>query len=226
MLGTRPDISYAVTKLAKYLSNPSKEHLGKALYIVRYLAGSKSYVLMYNGYSNEGIEAYTDSDWGADLDNRQSITGYLYKIAQGAVSWRAHSQSTVATSSTEAEYMALTDTSKQAAWYHKLFNVIGQSLITIPVNGDNQGSIFMASNPVTDKRSKHIDIQYHYIKEKVIDKSITLYYIEGTKNIADMFTKNLGHIKFYQFRSQLGLIFYDNNYTYDKEEDKYALSQI
>lgn len=210
MIGTRPDIAYAVTKMAQYSANPSREHLNKALYICRYLAGTRHYALVYNGKSDVGLEAYTDSDWAADTDNRQSTTGFFYKLANGIISWKSHAQKTIALSSTEAEYMALSDCGRQAAWYRNLFEEVGTTFGPIPIYGDNQGSIFTASNPVQDRRTKHIDIRFHYIRQLVMNKAIELFFVNGSDNPADMFTKNLGHVKFLQFRKQLGLEFYDS----------------
>jgi hypothetical protein len=208
MLGTRPDITYAVTKLSQFAANPSKEHLDKALYICRYLAGTKDYALVYDGASLKGLMAYTDSDWAADSIKRRSITGYFFKLANGIFSWQSRAQKTVALSSTEAEYMALSDTSRQAMWIKTLLTELGLTLKAIPIYGDNQGSIFIGSNPVQERRTKHIDIRYHYVRQCIEDKQVELMFIEGSNNPADMFTKNLGINKFSQFRAQLGLEFY------------------
>ena len=99
--------------------------------------------------------------------------------------------------------MALSDCSQQAVWIKNLLNELEINVRAIPINGDNQGSIFIRSNPTQKKRSKHIDIHYHYIRQCVEEKKVSLYYVEGVKNPADMFTKNLGHIKFLKFRRQL-----------------------
>jgi len=135
----------------------------------------------------------------------------MVKLANGIFSWNSRAQKTVALSSTEAEYMSLSDTSRQLVWIKSLFTELGIKLSPIPLCGDNQGSIFMASNPVQEKCIKHIDIRYHYIREVVKDKKIELFFIDGSENPADMFTKNLGRIKFEKFRSQLGLEFYLSN---------------
>ena len=103
--------------------------------------------------------------------------------------------------------MALSDCSRQVAWVHNLLAELGYDVNHIPLSGDNQGSIFIGSNPVTEARSKHIDICYHYIRE-VYDKGIVdIFYIDGNDNPADLFTKNLGETKFLKFRSQFGLHF-------------------
>src|SRR6266404_6252899 len=164
MLGTRPDIAYAVTKLAQFAANPSEEHLNRALYICRYLLGTADYALIYDGKSDGGLIAYADSDWASDPNTRKSTTGYLIKLANGIFSWNSRAQKSVAQSSTEAEYMSISDTCRQLVWIRSLFKELGINLGPIPLCGDNQGSIFLASNPVQEKWIKHIDIHYHYIQ--------------------------------------------------------------
>jgi len=206
-LGTRPDIAFAVTKMAQFAASPNKEHLAKALYICRYLIGTKNYNITYDGSSGYGLIACTDSDWASDPSNRRSQTGFFLKLAGGAISWTSRAQKTIALSSTEAEYMALSDCSRQVVWMHTLLGELGYNLRSIPICGDNQGSIFIASNPVTEKRSKHIDIRFHYIREVVERKLAEVFFIPGEENPADLLTKNLGLTKFLQFRPAYGLHF-------------------
>jgi Reverse transcriptase (RNA-dependent DNA polymerase) len=208
MLGTCPDIAFAVTKLSQHAANPSEDHLSRALYICRYLLGTSNYTLVYDGPSDGGLEAYADSDWASDPDTRKSTTGYLVKLAGGIFAWNSHTQKTVALSSTEAEYMSLSDTSRQLVWVKNLLIELGIQLSPIPLYGDNQGSIFLTSNPVQEKRIKHIDLRYHFIRDVVHLKQVELFFIEGAENPVDMFTKNLGCVKFLKFREQLGLEFY------------------
>jgi hypothetical protein len=207
-LGTRPDIAFAVTKLAQFAARPSQEHLNKALYICRYLVGTKNYCLTYDGSAGHGLIACTDSDWASDHSSRKSQTGYFLKLAGGAISWTSRAQKTIALSSTEAEYMALSDCSRQVVWMHTLLGELGYHLKPVPICGDNQGSIFIASNPVTEKRSKHIDIRFHYIREVIERKLAEVFFIDGDKNPADLLTKNLGSVKFLQFRPEYGLRFF------------------
>lgn len=208
IIGTRPDIAFAVTRLSQFGVNPSKEHMNGARHVLKYLANTPNYCLVYNGYSNIGLHAYADSDWGTDPNNRKSVTGTLVKMADGAISWKSHQQKTIAGSSTEAEYMALNDASKQLLWLRNLFAEIGYPLAKpVHLAGDNQGSIFMAQNPLVDKRTKHIDIKYHQIQEWVDNKLVELFYIEGEKNPADMLTKLLARQKFHTFRPHLELEF-------------------
>ncbi|KAJ2932734.1 hypothetical protein H1R20_g4383, partial [Candolleomyces eurysporus] len=144
MLGTRPDIAYAVTKMAQHCANPTEEHLSKALYIMKYLAGTRNYSLVYEGRKGMafGLESYTDADYAQDPTHRLSQTGNLVLLASGAVSWKSFTQKSIATSSTEAEYMALFDCAKQVAWLRLLLGELGFPMkAPTPIYVDNQGAI-------------------------------------------------------------------------------------
>ena len=227
MLGTRPDITYAVTKLAQFSTNPSHDHMLKAQYICRYLNSTANYALVFDGSSGDGVIGYTDSDWAADPIKHRSITGYFFKfkLANGIFLWQSRAQKTVALSSTEAEYMAMSDCSRQAVWIQSLLGELGYHIQTIPICGDNQGSIFIGSNPVQERRSKHIDIRYHYVWQLAEEKKIDLFWVEGSDNPADLFTKNLGIEKFVKFRSQLGLEFYTPNQKRSAPKEKKNLAR-
>jgi hypothetical protein len=111
MIGTCPDIAFAVTKLAQFSANPSQEHFERAKYICRYLVGTRSYSLVFKHAPGKGLAAYSDSDWASDPITRQSVTGYFFTLAGGPVTWRSRAQTTVAHFSAEVEYMALSDCS-------------------------------------------------------------------------------------------------------------------
>ena len=211
MLGTRPDIAYAVTKLASFSANPSKEHLNRALYIMRYLNYTRNYALVYDGKQGDGLIAYTDSDYAQDPNHRKSMTGNMTMLASCVITWKSYTQKTIATSSTEAEYMAMFDCGKQVAWIRNMLMELGYSLTTpTPLYADSHGAIFNASNPTQEKRTKHMDVRYHKIRKFVELMVISIFYIEGSENPADIFTKPLGRILFEKFRKELGLIFYPN----------------
>jgi len=137
MLGMRPDIAFAVTKLSQFASNPTEEHLGKALYICRYLLEMPDYALVYDGPGNGGLLAYADSDWASDPITRKSTSGYVVKLAGAVFSWNTRAQKTVALSSTEAKYMSLSDTSCQLVWVRNLFSELGIELAPVLLYGDN-----------------------------------------------------------------------------------------
>ena len=207
-LGTCPDIACAVIALAYQSANPSEDHFNKALYICCYLIRMWNYSLDYDGHSRLGIMACTDSNWGSNPTSCHSKTGYFSKIAGRLSSWSLHVQKSIALSSTEAEYMVLSDCSHQAIWIWTLLHELGYKEQLISICGNNQGSIFMASNPITEKHTKHINIWYHFVYDVVLDNKVQLYYIKGSENPTDMFIKNLEHIKFSKFWIELRLHFY------------------
>ena len=104
--------------------------------------------------------------------------------------------------------MALSDCSQQAIWIKNVFSELGLKESTTPICADNEGGIFIANNPVQERRTKHIDVRYHYVRDLIEQKHIEIFWVPTEDNPADMFTKNLGHIKFLKFRSMLGLEFY------------------
>ena len=162
--------------------------------------------MVYDGDSRLGLIAGTDSDWASDPYTRRSQTGFFLKLANGIFSWQSRAQKTIALSSTEAEYMAMSDCSRQVVWVRNLLAELGYNVRHIPLSGDNQGSIFIGSNPVTESRSKHIDIRYHYIRE-VYDKGIVdIFYIDGNDNPADIFTKPLPADAHARHTHTLGLV--------------------
>ena len=205
-LGTRPDIAHAVIMMSQFMVNPSEEHIQRALYIIKYVGSNLKGKIIYNGYGHEGFRAYCDADWAGNQISRRSVTGYIIKLAGGPVSWVSRKQKTVALSSTEAEYMCLSDTSRQLVWIRSLFGELGFNIQSIQLGVDNQGAIFLAQNPTQEHRSKHIDICYHYVRECIEDKKVELVYIPTNEQLADILTKILSFDKFQKLRSQIGLV--------------------
>jgi hypothetical protein len=167
-IGTHPDIAFAVSHLAQYATNPSPQHYRLAQYILGYLAGTKDMCICYDGVSGEGLHGYSNSSLGDQTDNRHSTSGYVFLLTGGAISWSSCKQKTVAQNTTEAEYMAMTDTANQAAWYCSFLEELQYSMDEpIPLHGNNKGTIDLALNPVTGRRSKHIEITHHVIREYI-----------------------------------------------------------
>ena len=125
--------------------------------------GTQDYVLIYKGESRLRVYACTDSDWASNPKDQRLQTGYFIIVAGDAFSWVSKAQRTVALSSTEVEYMALSDCAQQCVWIHSILLEIGYSFGPIPISRDNQGSIFMASNPITESQNKHINVCFHAI---------------------------------------------------------------
>jgi hypothetical protein len=191
MLGTRPDIAFAVGLVSQFSTNPGQAHWTAVKRVFRYLRHTNGFGICYGlSFTTEG---YSDADWGAGED-RKSTGGYIFNINGGAVSWTSKKQPVIALSSTEAEYMALTQATKEGIWLTKLLWDIGghkhiNEIKTI--NADNQGSIALAKNPTFHARTKHIDIQYHFIRHHIEAENIFLQYCPTEDMTADPLTKGL-----------------------------------
>jgi hypothetical protein len=200
---TRPDISQAVGALARYMARPTKVHWQAAKGVLRYLSGTANYGIIFGGAS-KGLEAYTDADFAGDIDTRRSTTGYVYIFNGGAISWSSRLQQTVAASTTEAEYMAAAFTIKEGLWLHKLFNDLGLN-IQINIKADNQSAIKLLKNPVLSMRSKHIDVIYHFARERVARGEVSFQYIRTDNMVADALTKPVPANKLNYCRDAMGV---------------------
>jgi hypothetical protein len=202
---TRPDIAQTVGALARYMAAPTTAHWSAAKGVLRYLAGTKELGLSYGGNSS-GLQGFCDADYGGDVDTRRSTTGYLYILNGGAISWSSRRQQTVAASTTEAEYMAAAEAVKEGLWLRKLLADIGMGLQTITINADNQSALKLLKNPVTSLRSKHIDVLYHFARERVMRNDVAFEYVPTKHNVADVFTKALPEAKHKFCCACMGLI--------------------
>ena len=149
--------------------------------------------------------AYSDSDWATSKD-RRSTTGYFFAMNElsAPISWKSKKQPTVALSSCKAEYMALTASTQEAMFLQMLAEDFGRSIVTpINLHGDNQGSLALVKNPISNNRSKHIDIKFHFIREKYTMGLIDLTYVPSNDKIADVMTRPVSRIKLNEFKDRL-----------------------
>ena len=189
---TRPDITFAVSNVAKYCSKPTQEHWVAVKRIFRYLNGTPDYGLLYNSGNSAECIGFSDSDWAGDSDDRKSTSGYVFQINGTAITWRSRKQSCVALSTAEAEYVALSQAAQEAVWLRQLnFDLKGEQSKPTTVYEDNQAAISLSKNPTSHGKSKHIEIKYHYIREQIQKKQIELKYCDTNNMIADMLTKGL-----------------------------------
>ncbi|KAE8670621.1 Detected protein of unknown function [Hibiscus syriacus] len=172
--------------------------------ILRYIKVTSNVALCYGG-SNLLINGYVDSDYAEDLDESKSTTGYVFKIAGGAVSWVSKLQSIVATSTTEAEYVAATQASKEAIWLKMLLEELGHNQEYVSMFCDSQSALHLARNPAFHSRTKYIRVQYHFIREKVEEGTVDMQKIHTKDNIANFMTKAINADKFTWCRSSCGL---------------------
>jgi hypothetical protein len=207
MLGTRPDICFAVNRLSQYGSNPTQTHLIAAQHVLRHLRATQNYKLTYGKNDSTELIGYSDSDWAGDKDTYRSTTEYTFILSGGSIAWATRKQRTVALSSTEAEYMALTECSRQAEWTISLLQQLFFEIdLPIDIYSDSLGARSIASNNVYHKRTKHINIKHHYIREKIADGTVNVEQISSKNNLADVFTKPLPRDQHNNLTQKLGLI--------------------
>lgn len=202
---TRPDISYSVSYLSQFNNSFNETHWNHAKRILKYLQKTKSFCLKYVKNSLD-LKGFVDADWGSNIIDRRSFTGFCFKLSGAVISWQSSKQKTVALSSTEAEYMALAEASKEALYLRNLIKEFTDSLCCIDIFNDSQSAQKLAYNPVFHKRTKHIDVRYHFIRDAVLDNKILLKYLETNSMPADMLTKALGSKKHYTFLEMLGVV--------------------
>ena len=211
MLGTRPDIAYAVTTLSQFNNNPTPEHWTAVMRVLRHLNGTKDYKLEYSGGTNIGDEilfGYCDADWASNVDDRRSVTGYVFMLACGAISWQTKKQPTVALSSVEAEYMAATQATKEAIWFRQFFKELGMiKVVPSPtiILSDSQGSIALTKNPEYHSRTKHIDIQHYFLRDHVLQNTINFKFISTASMVADILTNSLAKTKHQEMAKLMGV---------------------
>ncbi|XP_055604438.1 uncharacterized protein LOC129752693 [Uranotaenia lowii] len=210
MLSSRPDISFAVNYLSRFQNGATDTHWAYLKRVLRYLQGTKDFRLVYTK-QDEGGEpiigfADADWDWGNDVDTRHSTSGYLFQIFGNTVAWTSRKQTTVSLSSTEAEYESLSQAACDAIWVKNLLSEFGVVLRSpLIIHKDNQSCIHIAEEPRDQKRMKHLDIRYNFIRECIQDKIIKLQYIATSHQLADVLTKSLPAGPLKHHRASLGL---------------------
>lgn len=201
---TRPDIAFSVNSSSRYMENPMKEDEINVKRIMKYLVGSKNLGIVYNKTEEEPkIEAFCDADYAGDMETRRSTTGYIILYGGGPISWCSRRQPLVAMSSTEAEYIAAADCCKEVLYLKSLIEELTQTTVKANLNIDNQSAITLIKSGVVNRRSKHIDVRYHFIHERVVSGEISVKYCHTNKQIADCLTKPLSKAKFGVFKDMI-----------------------
>ncbi|KAL0543454.1 hypothetical protein IC582_018550 [Cucumis melo] len=204
---TRPDISFAVSVVSQFMQAPYEKHMEAVNRILRYLKNTPGKGLMFRKTNRKTIEAYTDSDWAGSVIDRKSTSGYCTFVWGNLVTWRSKKQSVVARSSAEAEYRAMSLGICEEIWLQKVLSDLHQECETpLKLFCDNKAAISIANNPVQHDRTKHVEIDRHFIKERLDSGSICIPYIPSSQQIADVLTKGLLRPHFDLCVSKLGLI--------------------
>lgn len=205
MLGSIPDICFVINYFSRFQDNATDEHWNQLKRVLRYLKQTTDFKLTFVDGNVTGLLcAFVDSDWGIDIVDRKSTTGYVLKLFNCPVLWSSKKQRTIVISSTEAEYLTVSDVCHETLWMKSLFKDFCINLGTISLYEDNQGCIFIANNLET-KRSKHIAIKHNFIRELLESEIIHLCYVPTLSQQADIFTKALCKPTFEKFRELIGV---------------------
>ena len=160
--------------VSRFLSNPGKEHWEGVKWILRYLKGTSKMCLYFRRRNDLTLQGFSDADLGGDLDSRKSTTGYIFTLGGTAVSWKSKLQSRVALSTTEAEYIAISEAAKEMIWLKNFLKELGKEQDVSPLFSDSQSAIGLAKNPVFHSRCKHIQLKYHFIRDLINDGDLSL----------------------------------------------------
>lgn len=200
---TRPDIAYATNVLSRFMTSNNDKHWRAAKGVLRYLAGTIQLGLVYG--QREGIQGYCDADFAGCQQTRKSTTGVVFTLYGGAIMWQSKRQSIVTTSTAEAEYVAASAAVKEALWVRKLLATLGERTETIPLGEDNQACLRMITSGDTNKRTKHVDVALHHVRDRVARGDVVFRYTPTRDMTADGLTKPLPAPAFRAFRSMLGI---------------------
>jgi hypothetical protein len=207
LVNSRPDLSFSVGYVSRFMENPTTEHMTAVKRILRYIAGTLYFGCQYKRRKEAVLAGYSDSDLAGDIDTRKSTSGILYFLGDNVITWQSQKQKVVALSSCEAEYIAATTAACQGVWLARLLAEFkGTTPATVNLKIDSQSAIQLSKNPVFHDRSKHIDLRYHFIRDCIEENRVQLEFIGTKDQLADILTKALGREQFCALRFRLGVI--------------------
>jgi hypothetical protein len=208
MLGTRPDLAYTVAALGRHSATPGSDHERALDRAFRYLRATSDWQLVFQRGTPGGtvLHGFVDADWASDVNDRKSTSGFVFMLGGAAISWSSKKQTSVALSSTEAEYIAAAHATKEVVWLRRLLTELGLNLRPPTVlHVDNQSAIAIARNPEFHDRTKHIEVRHHFLRHKVEGEEIRLEYTPTDDQVADVLTKGIVHAKHERFSGAMGI---------------------
>jgi hypothetical protein len=195
-----------VSVLSKFVNDPSAEHEVAFKRVLRYLRGTTGEGVTYKGQGSALLEGWADADYAGDPEDRKSTSGFLLTINGRPVSWTSRKQKTVALSSTESEYVSLSNLCQEVKWFRQLLqDVDSPQLAPTTLFEDNQGAQATANNPTSHQRMKHVDVRFHFIREQVASGEVRIQYCPTSQNVADILTKPLSAEVIARHKQSLGV---------------------
>jgi len=203
---TRPDLAFSVNKVCQFLHAPTTVHWTAVKRILRYIKYTVDFGLKIERSQSTLISAFSDADWAGSIDDRRSTGGFAVFFGSNLISWSARKQPTVSRSSTEAEYKSMANATAEVIWVESLLAELGVHPKQAPCLWcDNLGATYLSANPVFHARAKHIEIDFHFVRERVVRKQLQVKLVSSEDQLADGFTKALTVRKFEEFRGNLNL---------------------
>ncbi|CAL9017436.1 unnamed protein product [Prunus brigantina] len=203
---TRPDIAYAVSVVSQFMHSPSEDHMGAVMRILRYLKVTPGKGLMFCKYGHTNVEGYTDADWAGSVTDRRSTSGYFTFVGGNLVTWRSKKQKVVSRSSAEAEYRGMAQGVCDLLWLRRLLRDLGFGpQKPMDLYCDNKAAIAIAHNPVQHDRTKHVEVDRHFVKEKLDAEIISFPFISSEYQLADVLTKAVSTTVFLNSLDKLGM---------------------
>ncbi|KAG1662847.1 hypothetical protein FOA52_010638 [Chlamydomonas sp. UWO 241] len=205
-VSTRPDLAHTATSLGRYSHSPTKPQWEAAQHVLRFLNGTVNLGIKFGGGADHGLVGFVDSDYAGDESDRKSRSGYVFLSGAGPISWSSVTQATVALSTCEAEYYAAGSAAKEALFLRQLMVDFGGPLVCVPIHIDNQSALAVIGSIDTSRKLKHIDVRYHFIRDRVQKKHVRFDYVSTDQNAADFFTKVVPAHKFKLCRDMIGMM--------------------
>lgn len=204
---TRPDIAYVVSVVSQFTSAPTVKHWAALEQILCYLKKALGLGILYSSQGHTRIECFSDADWAGSKFDRRSTTGYCVFFGGNLVAWKSKKQSVVSRSSAESEYRAMAQATCEIIWIHQLLCEVGMKC-TMPAKlwCDNQAALHIAANLVYHERTKHIEVDCHFIHEKIEENLVSTGYVKTGEQLGDIFTKALNGTRVEYFCNKLGMI--------------------
>lgn len=203
---TRPDIAYSVSYLSQFNNCNNEEQWVYAKRVLRYLKKTKNIGLRYCKDGSVNIQGFVDSDWCSDINDRKSYTGFCFTMSGSVISWSCSKQKCISLSSTEAEYVSISEACKEAVYLRNLQYEITKKMYKITLHNDNQSAHKLLVNPVFHNRTKHIDVRFHYCRDLITKDIVIVKYLCTADMPADLLTKSLSTVKHYKFMDALGIV--------------------
>jgi len=185
------------------MSGPEEDHMHAAKGVLRYLRGTTRLGVVYSG--SKPLQGFVDADWAGEIDGRRSATGFIFTCNGGAIAWASERQSTAATSTAEAEYVAAAMATKKALWLRKLLSALGVDDGAVAMGEDNQSCLALVNNPEATRRTKHVDVAYHMVRDYQARGDVAFYFLSSADVPADGLTKPLPSPAFTDFRAAVGV---------------------